>query len=119
MFVNKPLIFCDLRCLQDPMYQYRGVGYHVAALLRIRRETPLAECPVVGLVDPGLPDLPEEFRVLCDSISPNPNQAFGRHGAIFIYSSPMTHDPGFTFRFLPAHERLLTAAVVYDFIPLD
>jgi len=113
-----PAIYVDARCLQDPEYQFRGIGQHVSSLLRNRVNTAAGECHLVALVAPDLPALPEEYRGLFDEISFCLNPSLPRNGSIFINASPMTHDPKFTFRFI-SHQNLLTAAIVYDFIPLD
>ncbi len=38
-----PVIYADLRCLQDPNYRVRGIGHHVAALLRTREQSAVLE----------------------------------------------------------------------------
>jgi glycosyltransferase involved in cell wall biosynthesis len=113
-----PVIYVDARCLQDPEYQFRGIGQHVSSVLRNRVNTAAGKCHLVGLVASDLPALPEEYRGLFDEASYCLNPSLPRNGSIFIHPSPMTHDPKFTFRFI-GHPDLLTAAIVYDFIPLD
>ena len=113
-----PAIYVDARCLQDPEYHFRGIGQHVSSLLRNRLNTAAGQCHLVALVAPDLPGLPEEYRGLFDEISYCLNPSLPRNGSIFINASPMTHDPKFTFRFI-SHPNLLSAAIVYDFIPLD
>src|SRR5579859_8125 len=110
-------IYVDVRCLQDELYRSRGVGYHVAALLKTRVNSNANRFRVVGLVDQNLPELPREFRHQFDAASPCLNYSFPASGSIFISASPMTYEPGFNLRFA-SHRNLLTAAVVYDFIPL-
>jgi len=113
-----PVIYTDLRCLQDPRFQFRGVGNHVASLLRQRQYSAYASSKLVGLVDDALPELPRQYTELIDESSRVVNPAVGRPGAIFIDSSPMTHDPHFSLRFT-ADRRFFNVAVIYDFIPLD
>ena len=113
-----PPIYVDLRCLQDPLYQYRGVGSHVSSLLRSRSNTVASGCAVVGLTDKALPDLPNEYRQLCEEVSPCLHRPIKPDGAIFVDSSPMTHDPIPILHFL-GHPHALNASIVYDFIPLD
>ena len=118
MSVAAPAIYVDARCLQDSEYQFRGIGQHVSSSLRNRANTAAGNCHLVALVASELPALPEDYRGLFDEISYCLNPSLPRNGSIFINASPMTHDPKFTFRFI-SHPNLLTAAIVYDFIPLD
>jgi glycosyltransferase involved in cell wall biosynthesis len=111
-------VYVDARCLQDPLYQFRGVGHHVSALLRNRARTSAKNFRSIALIDANLPQLPEEYRRLFDTISVCLNPSFPSGGSIFIDPSPMTHDPRFTLRF-SAQGHLLTAAIVHDFIPFD
>ncbi len=113
-----PPIYVDLRCLQDPLYQYRGVGSHVSSLLRSRSNTVASGCAVVGLTDKALPDLPNEYRQLCEEVSPCLHRPVKPGGTIFVDSSPMTHDPLPALHF-SGHPHVLNASIVYDFIPLD
>ncbi len=118
MSFTDPAIYVDARCLQDPEYQHRGIGQHVASLLRHRVNSAAGRCHVIALVAPDLPPLGAAHGKLFDEISYCLNHSLPRSGSIFIHASPMTHDPRFTFRFI-RHPNLLTAAIVYDFIPLD
>lgn len=118
MSAHKPTVYADLRCLQDPGYQYRGVGHHVSSLLRGRPDGPARDWPLVGLLDPQLPPLPAEYRALCDEVTHCLNPVLSHAGALFLDASPMTHDPRFSLR-LAGHAHLLGVAVIYDFIPLD
>jgi glycosyltransferase involved in cell wall biosynthesis len=113
-----PVIYTDLRCLQDPRFRFRGVGTHIAGLLRQRRHSAYASFRLVGLVDDALSELPSEYAELIDELSTVTNPAVGRRGAIFIDSSPMTHNPHFTIRFT-TNDTFFNVAVIYDFIPLD
>lgn len=113
-----PVIYADLRCLQDSLYQFRGIGYHVSCLLQQRRRSPCASWKLVGLVDDALGDLPPRYSSLVDEISPVWNPTTPKGGAVYIDGSPMTHSPHLTTRFM-ANPTFLNAAVIYDFIPLD
>ena len=115
---NPPTIWTDCRCLQDRQYRVRGIGRHSASLLRSRRLTEARRFRVVGLIDPDMPALPDEFRDLCDDVSASWNPSLPLQGGVFLSLSPMTHDPRSILRMLGS-TRLLTAAIVYDFIPLD
>ncbi len=114
----QPVIYADLRSLQDICYQRRGIGYHTAALLRARNGSSLNNWKLIGLVDSDFPDLPCDLVNLVDEISPCLNPCLNGAPAIFIDGSPMTHDTRFSLRF-QNHPAVLKAAVLYDFIPLD
>ena len=115
---NPPTIYADLRCLQDEPYRIRGIGRHSASLLRSRHGTGARRFRLIGLIDPSKPDLPDEYRELCDGIRASWNPSLAGGGGVFLSLSPMTHDPRSILRLL-GHTRLLSAAVVYDFIPLE
>jgi len=109
-------IYFDMRCLQDPLYARRGIGYHSAGILRhARNRFPKAE--LVGIVDESLAELHEERRDLVDRMqhrrSPIPNGDVD----VFVQLSPMTHDPSVMAPLL-GRTRVLTATVIYDFIQL-
>lgn len=116
--MSKITVFLDARCLQDPRFRNRGVGSHVGSLLRAARLAADAELLLVGLVDAGLPKLSDSIAGCFDTVAPHANPVIPRGGAIFIGSSPMTHDPT-RFMRLIGHQSVLTAALVYDFIPYD
>jgi glycosyltransferase involved in cell wall biosynthesis len=113
-----PVVYADLRCLQDPRFQRRGIGHHVVSILRSRSENGNPAWPVVGLIDDSLGDLPTEYVALVDEITLSSNAAISQTGAIFLDCSPMTHDPWFTLRFTSS-AGFLKAAIIYDFIPFD
>ena len=115
---NPATIFADVRCLQDERYRFRGIGRHAASLLRCRHLSKAHKFRVIGLVDPCMPALPNEFQDLCDGVSASWNPSLSAKGDVFLSFSPMTHDSRSLLRML-GQSRLLTAAVVYDFIPLD
>ena len=114
----QPVVYVDLRCLQDLAYRHRGIGYHTAALLRTRSRSRLSDWKAVGLVDPRFPKLLPEFASLVDETSYSVNPCCNGAPAVFLDGSPMTHDMRFGLRFQD-NPRFFTAAVVYDFIPLD
>lgn len=111
-------IYADLRCLQDPRFQRRGIGYHVASLLRSRPKDDSAAWRVVGLIDDSLGDLPPEYAALADEVTRASNVTVSEDGALFLDCSPMTHDPMFSLQ-LTSHAALLKATIIYDFIPFD
>ena len=113
-----PLAYVDLRCLQDPLYQFRGIGHHLSSLLRQRQQSPCGSWRLVGLVDDSLPELPPEYVGLVDEVSRAWNGHTSSGGTVFIDGSPMTHDPRMNTRFT-SNTRFLNVAVIYDFIPLD
>jgi glycosyltransferase involved in cell wall biosynthesis len=111
-------LYVDLRCLQDPNYRVRGIGHHVAALLRARPQSEFSNWKTVGLTDPRSPKLLHECSSLVDEVTSSVNPCCDDAPAVFIDGTPMTHDTRFSVRFL-GHSAFLSAAVVYDFIPLD
>jgi glycosyltransferase involved in cell wall biosynthesis len=111
-------IYVDLRCLQDRNYRVRGIGQHLSALLRARKQSDFASTRTVGLVEKRSPALPAECAALVDEVSASLNPCSNGAPAIFIDGTPMTHDTRFGLRFV-GNPAFLTAAVVYDFIPLD
>src|ERR1039457_488636 len=113
-----PTLYVDLRCLQDVRYRVRGIGQHLSALLRTRKRSALSNWKAVGLIDPRSPKLPDECSSLVDGVSFSLNPCYNHAPAVFLDGTPMTHDTRFSLRFL-GHDAFLTAAVVYDFIPLD
>lgn len=111
-------IYVDLRCLQDENYRVRGIGQHVAALLRTREQSPFSTCRAIGLIDPQSGELPGEIVSLVDAVTASVNPCTKGQPAVYIDGTPMTHDPRFSLRF-ENHPAFLRAAVVYDFIPLE
>ncbi len=110
-------VYADIRCLQDENYAFRGVGHHSATLLQGRREH-LPESYLIGFYDPALPTLPDCYRELFDEIKPWSQATLVEQESIFIELSPMTHDLAVCGRILD-RQRILTCALIYDFIPLD
>lgn len=113
-----PVIYADLRCLQDYNYRIRGIGHHVSALIRTRKYSALSNCKLIGLTDPEAPKLPDEYGPFVDEVTCSLNPVCSGAPVVFIDGTPMTHAPRFSVRFL-ARPEFLTAAVIYDFIPLD
>jgi glycosyltransferase involved in cell wall biosynthesis len=113
-----PIVYADLRCLQDYNYRIRGIGHHVSALIRTRRQSVFSKCKLIGLTDPAGPKLPDEYYPFVDEVTSSLNPVCKSTPAVFIDGTPMTHDTRFSLRFM-AHPAFLTAAVVHDFIPLD
>ncbi len=114
----QPVVYVDLRCLQDWSYRVRGIGQHVSALLRTRERSAFRNCKIVGLIDPRSPKLPDQCASWLDEVSASTNPFCNGAPAVFIDGTPMTHDTRFSLRF-QNHPSFLRAAVVYDFIPLD
>lgn len=107
----------DLRCLQDPRYADRGIGRHVASLLRNRPDRQSVR--LIGLLDPKLPPLTDEAGDILDDVVGNAYAAvrlLGNSPAGIISMSPMTHAPEFS-ALLITNPQLVRAAIVYDFIP--
>lgn len=115
----KPTLYVDVRHLQDPNYRVRGIGQHVAGLLRTRIRSPLSRWQTIALVDLQLPALPAEFAALVDTTSASLNPCHNSGPSIFLDPAPITNnDTHFALAF-ENHPALLRVAVVYDFIPLD
>lgn len=110
-------IFADVRCLQDPCYAARGVGSHSASLLIAARSEAGGAAEIIGLIDPALPALSVEHRLLCDAVQ----TAFTADvdtPSIFLALSPMTYDTLQAARLLD-RPHVLPVAILYDFIPAE
>jgi glycosyltransferase involved in cell wall biosynthesis len=111
-------LYVDCRCLQDPRYSHRGIGFHTATLLAHARRWAEEPVAVIGLVAPSLPDLPDEYRALADAVRravmPRPDGL----PAIHLQPSPMTHPP-VDLAPLVGHPRIFACGLIYDFIPLE
>jgi glycosyltransferase involved in cell wall biosynthesis len=84
----------------------------------LRHAPHAAQCPLIGLFDPLMPDMDTSSSALFDTLRPNAQFRELHHAACFVSLSPMTHDPLYIARLL--HDsRPLKAAVVYDFIPYE
>ena len=110
MSAKPPRIYLDLRPLQDPAYQRRGVGNHLAALLRSREAAGADRFCIKGLADPSLPVLPGDLAALCDEVYLGSAVPLPREPAIYLDGSPMTHEPTRTIRFLNRPEILCAFA---------
>src|SRR5450631_2388813 len=108
-------LYVDLRCLQDYNYRIRGIGHHLAALLRARTQSDFSNWKTVGLTDPRAPQLPYECSSLVDEVSSSLNPCCGGALAVFIDGTPMTHGTRFSIRFV-GNPAFHSVAVVYDFI---
>ena len=107
----------DLRCLQDPLYRGRGIGRHAVALLGTAR-TMMPDYRIIGLTDPELPELQATPRAMVDAVRHSAYTGAMFDPCLFVQFSAMTHDPLFVARLLD-HPEVRSAAVVYDFIPLE
>jgi glycosyltransferase involved in cell wall biosynthesis len=111
-------IYVDARCLQDPKYRVRGIGQHLAALLRTRPASTFSSWKTVAVADPLAPELRQPDIASFDEITYSANPTLGNARAVFIDGTPMTHDSHFDLRFM-GNQGCMTASVVHDFIPLD
>ena len=114
----QPIIYADLRCLQDPKYQFHPIGYHLASLLRARKGNVLSDWKTIGLVDRRFPRIPDEYCSLVDQISLSLNPCCNDAPGLFIDASPMTHDTRFGLRF-HGYSAFLCAAIVHDLKRLE
>jgi len=113
-----PVVYADLRCWQDPAFQRRGIGQHVASILRSRAESGNSSWTVIGLVDESLGPLPPEYATLVDEITLSSDASMSRGRAIYVDCSPMTHNSKFNLQ-LSSNAGFLKTAIIYDFIPFD
>lgn len=111
-------VFLDARCLQDPDFRNRGIGSHIASLVLSITSVSDRNPRLIAMIDPGLPPLAGPIRDRVDAVVSHANPVIPADGALFIAASPMTHSPS-RFMRLVGHERVLSAALVYDFIPYD
>src|SRR5262249_9766521 len=111
-------IYVDLRCLQQPVFNFRGIGYHAATLLAGVRQHAPGSVRVTGILDENRPGLPD----FCTSLVDDYRHAFtpesSREPSIFFQPSPMIGDQGIVGPFLK-HPAILSCCAVYDFIPLE
>lgn len=113
------IVYVDARCLQDENFALRGVGYHSHTLLKHARKHNVRK--LIAIIDEELPPLKNNYSILFDStqphssISESPNQ---NESVIFLTLSPMTH-PQWRFGPILEKENITSAAIIYDFIPLD
>ena len=105
---SKMKIYVDARCLQDENYAFRGVGYHSSTLLKAGRGLLAEQTALVGLIDPGLPSLSENYTEFFDQITEWQSASKPEQGSAFIQLSPMTHDQSVCGRFLD-RKGILTA----------
>lgn len=112
--INK--FYVDARCLQDPNYAYRGVGFHTKALLQHAKIFFNDAIELHGLLEPSLPELSEEHRDLFNHVQYSRGDLESFKDTIFIEPSPLTHNQGNYARFI-CKENVFTYAIIYDFIP--
>lgn len=112
--MEKHRIFFDARCLQDPNYQYRGVGRHSSTICT----RPLdGKFILVACCSRSLPSLPPDYGALFDQVMFGFPRDLDRNSSI-VSLSPMTDSTGFAAK--PAvGTPLVRAALIYDFIPWD
>ncbi|QVL32628.1 glycosyltransferase [Telmatocola sphagniphila] len=109
-------IYVDVRCLQMPAYNYRGIGYHSAGVLRHAKEFLGDSIRLIGLTDSLYPVVPEEFSHLCDEYRDRVPLDVGP--ALVLHLSPMTHCCSFLAQMFLQPE-LFHVAIFYDTIPLQ
>lgn len=110
--------YIDARCFQDPNYAYRGIGHHGISVLKYGAKFLGQDFELVGLLDPLLDPLSEDYKAVFDSIQHTCGEiTYGGHD-LFIQPSPMTHDSSRYGKFL-GRKGVLSAAIIHDFIPLQ
>jgi glycosyltransferase involved in cell wall biosynthesis len=115
---DTPTIYADLRGLQTQAFNTRGIGSHIQTLLSWRAHTEARAWRLVGLVDPALASLPPPQAAMCDRIDRCTNPHWEGFRTAYLDCSPLTHEASFGLP-LMARPDVLTASLVYDFIPLD
>jgi glycosyltransferase involved in cell wall biosynthesis len=112
-------IYVDARCLQDPHYAFRGVGFHSATLIRNARTCiRSAAIEIIAVLDANMGDLPKEYADMFDCSVHSRFPKLCNDAAIFVQLSPMTHDQSLMAPFL-GRRQILSCAIIYDFIPLE
>jgi glycosyltransferase involved in cell wall biosynthesis len=110
--------YVDARCLQEPHFAERGIGFHAVGLMRQAKRFFGSRLEIVGLIDDRLGPLPNRIRQLIDRCQGHFEGVGGDERGLFIQLSPSTHDQA-PIAHLLACPQILSAAVVYDFIPLE
>lgn len=113
------IVYVDARCLQDENFALRGVGYHSHTLLKHARKHNVRK--LIAIIDEELPPLKDNYSILFDSTQPHSSiseSANQNESVIFLTLSPMTH-PQWRFGPILEKENITSAAIIYDFIPLD
>jgi glycosyltransferase involved in cell wall biosynthesis len=109
-------VLLDMRCLQDAGLRNRGISSHATSFLNWAGSVSRSRLRLVAMVDPGLPTLDESTVASVDAVVQHANPVVPRDGAVFVTTSPMTHQPS-RFMRLVGHENVLSAALIYDFTP--
>jgi glycosyltransferase involved in cell wall biosynthesis len=113
------IVYIDARCLQDENFAFRGVGYHSYTLLKYAKKYNVRK--LIAILDDDLPPLKEKHINLFDSIQTysTPTEIKQQNESVFLISlSPMTH-PQWKLGPLIENSNITSAAILYDFIPLD
>lgn len=110
-------IYVDIRCLQDSNYVYRGIGYHTISILKLKSKFMDFDFQMVGLLDPTMQEMPEEYKKYFDSLEYSCGEIDHYNSSIFIQPSPMTHDITRYGKFLN-RKKVISACIIYDFIPI-
>ena len=111
-------VFLDVRCLQDPSIRNRGIGSHTTSLLTSAGSVSSSRVRLIAMVDPRLRPLDESIVASVEAVVEHANPVIPRDGAVFVATSPMTHQPS-RFMRLVGREKVLSAALVHDFAPHD
>lgn len=112
--MEKHSIFFDARCLQDPNYQYRGVGRHSSSIC-VR--PPEGNYFSVACCSRDLPPLPPEYAALFDRVMFRFPRDLDRTASV-VSLSPMTDSTDFAAK-PHVGTPLVRASLIYDFIPWD
>ena len=111
-------IYVDFRCLQDRESKFRGVGLHTASILRYAKNQKQWPVEMVGILDEKLDSLPPEYASLADTIQYSKMPRPSENLTAFIQPAPMSFDGSWCAPLI-GRTRILSCAIVYDFIPWD
>ena len=112
------VLYVDCRCLQDSAFNANPTQPHAEVLLRTRHYSAFRSVTSVGVIDESLGRLPAHITDMFDCVTANPQSVTTDGDAVLIDLSPLTQTPLFPDRRI-FQKRLFTAAVVYDFVPLQ
>lgn len=113
------IVYIDARCLQDENFAFRGVGYHSYTLLKYAKKYNVRK--LIAILDDELPPLKEDYSCLFDSTQTHSSTSELKpqnEPIFYITLSPMTH-PQWKLGPMLEKPNITSAAILYDFIPLD
>lgn len=113
------ILYIDARCLQDENFAFRGVGYHSYTLLKYAKKYNVRK--LIAILDDELPPLKEDYSCLFDSTQTHSSTSELKpqnEPIFYITLSPMTH-PQWKLGPMLEKPNITSAAILYDFIPLD